>query len=272
MASYFKVSLIPKYIGYNQYVDYRTEIINLIECKTQYKLPEIVEVLDVAVLEKLTNIVLSNAEIQCTDNITELNTQISEKDNTQSNKEINLQNLYEPQIEPPGNKVESDESIIENLILNLAKQMDKDTLIGALNCNYGSNNEENVIDKIKEKYGYDVIENNAKCYTKVIDDIKICGRVDGFIIIDGVRYLVEIKSRKNRIFKNMPSYEKVQILLYTKLCECDKVIYIQNHGDKLDLQIFEDFKDEKMFKEIMRRLKCVKKCINGEPIKEVCYW
>jgi len=275
MAKYFKVSLIPKYIGYNQYVNYREEIANLIEGKEQYKLPESVNVMDVVLLEKLTNLVLSRDTKGELVSPTLENSMDSKLENNLDSK---LENNMDSKLENNSDvskdiKVDIGVDIeLERVMNSLSEQVDTNSLLSALNCNYGSNNEYNVINKIKEKYGYEVIENNAKCYTSVIDGIKICGRVDGFIIKDGERYLVEIKSRKNRIFKTMPAYEKVQILLYTQLCECNKVIYIQNHGDDLDLKIFEKFEDDKMLKEIIRRLKCVKKCIEGEQIKDVCYW
>lgn len=164
--------------------------------------------------------------------------------------------------------------IDESSLVELSNAIGADTnkIQSALNCFYGSSNEHNVIDMIKSKYGYDVVENNNKCYSMVIGNVKICGRIDGFVYLNGEKYLVEIKSRKNRIFKQMPIYEKVQILLYTKLCDCTKVMYIQNHKKELSLEVFENFVDEELYSEVIKRLQIVHRCIQGENPDELCYW
>ena len=223
--TFYSVSLIAKYLGYNKYVNAKDEILRLITPDPEYDLN--------VIQNKISELSIQNKDIIIP---------------------TNIENLNQTEIISEILKIET------NLIQS------------ALNCSYGSYNECNVINLIKEKYGYDVVENNSKCYSMVIEDIKICGRIDGFIYINGEKYLVEIKSRKNRLFKYMPIYEKVQILLYTKLCGCNKVIYIQNHGSNLSLEIFNNFEDKKLYDEIIKRLQLVDRCVKGEDINTLCYW
>lgn len=192
-------------------------------------------------------------------------------------------NLYDTSISKP--KIEIDLPInnaneLSQITSNILDKMDKiddnideinkmrTYIIQSLNCKYGNDNEKNVINMIKEKYGYEVHDNNKKCYSKIINNIKICGRVDGFIYIDDVKYILEIKSRKNRIFKNMPIYEKVQIILYTKLCECNNVIYCQNYNNELTFEIMPNFEDNNLYENIISRLKNVHDYIEYRKVNE----
>ena len=248
---YYSASLISKYTGYNKYVNPKKEILELIN-------PDPNKDLNLIQL-KLTTL---------------LNSESNQRDITMPTTVESLNKFSEQNNE---NEV-SDISLLSDII-----GVDPSYVQSSLNCFYGSSNEINVINLIKEKYGYDIVENNNKCYSMFIKNnienniennqgIKICGRIDGFTYVNGEKYLVEIKSRKNRLFSMMPIYEKVQILLYTKLCDCNKVIYIQNHGTQLSLEIFNNFTDDKLYNEVIQRLKIVDKCVNGENIDELCYW
>lgn len=198
------------------------------------------------------------------------------------NPSINLNEIQnkikELAINNPGSNIRNIQEVDNLNNINIAElsaviNEDPQLVQQSVNCLYGSCNENNVIQLVKEKYGHDIVENNDKCYSSVIDDcFKICGRIDGFIYIDGEKYLVEIKCRKNRIFNVMPIYEKVQILLYTKLCECNKVIYIQNHGKDISLEVFNNFEDNRLYNEVLKRMKAVNACVQGECIDELCYW
>ena len=57
---------------------------------------------------------------------------------------------------------------------------------------------------------------------------KICGKVDGFCKKDNIEYIFEIKNRKNKIFTDIPIYEKIQLLIYTKLLNNNNIIFVQN--------------------------------------------
>lgn len=236
---YYSASLVSKYTGYNKYVDSKSEILKLINPDPNKDLN--------LIQAKLISLLSSDNEL----NLKDLNMPTNIESLDQFNNLDNITNLSE--------------------IIGA----DKNDIQSSLNCFYGSSNEINVIDLIKEKYGYDVVENNNKCYSMFLEGdsgTKICGRIDGFIYINDEKYLVEIKSRKNRIFNMMPIYEKVQILLYTKLCDCNKVIYVQNYGTQLSLEIYNNFNDDKLYNEVMKRLKIVDKCVNGENPDELCYW
>ena len=58
---------------------------------------------------------------------------------------------------------------------------------------------------------------------------KICGKVDGFCKKDNIEYIFEIKNRKNKIFTDIPIYEQIQLLIYTKILNNNNVIFVQNH-------------------------------------------
>lgn len=271
MSSFYSVSLIPKYTGYNKYVNPTDEITNLVTGKKQPKLD--IEIQTVDMLRLLSDLanrdtkeVKEEKEEIIKEEISDIIDYVIDGDLIKGDLikgDINKEDI----VEKISNEINNKEEYVEEL----KKTYDQNELMDLLNFNYGCNNEKTVIEKIKDKYGYDVIDNNSECYMMEVDGIKICGRIDGYIIINDVKYLVEIKSRKNRIFKQMPIYEKVQILLYTKLCKCNKVIYIQNYGDELDLKFFENFVYENLYEEVIRRLKRVHECIKENKINEIVF-
>ena len=59
----------------------------------------------------------------------------------------------------------------------------------------------------------------------IFGDIKIYGKVHGFIYINGEKYIVFIVQHEEGL-KYMPIADQIQLLLHTKLYECNKVIYI----------------------------------------------
>jgi len=247
---YYSASLVAKYTGYNKYVDSKKEILGLIKPNPNK---------DLNLIQAKLALLLSTPD--------QLN-----------DTELNLKDLSIPTNIESLEKFNNSDNISH---LSGIIGADQNDIQSSLNCFYGSSNEINVIDLIKEKYGYDVVENNNKCYSMFLDGnsgSKICGRIDGYIHINGEKYLVEIKSRKNRLFTMMPIYEKVQILLYTKLCDCNKVIYVQNYGTQLSLEIFDNFNDDKLYNEVIKRLKLVDQFVNignntdEYKIDELCYW
>lgn len=64
-----------------------------------------------------------------------------------------------------------------------------------------------------------------------------------------------MKNRKKQIFNYIPKYEQIQLLVYTKLCKCNNIIFTQCINDEIKEEILENYEDEKLWNEIIRKLK-----------------
>ncbi len=124
-----------------------------------------------------------------------------------------------------------------------------------LNCSFGTNTENKAVSLFQNKHNLTVVENNDRLLKMKCDDFYICGKIDGKVKVGNIEYLVEIKNRKNKFFKEIPTYELIQIILYTELCKNKNVCFIQKLGKKLDVRYMRDVgSDGEIFKEIMERL------------------
>lgn len=124
-----------------------------------------------------------------------------------------------------------------------------------LNCSFGTNTENTAIQLFERIYNLQVVENNEKLLKMKYDDFYICGKIDGKVKVEEIEYVVEIKNRKNKFFKNIPKYELIQIILYSKLCKNQNVCFVQKLGNELNVQYLKNVdSDDEMFKEIINRL------------------
>lgn len=137
-----------------------------------------------------------------------------------------------------------------------------------LECKYSSVNNR-IADFIKWKYGYDLIE--CERQTKIFGDIKIYGKVHGFIYINGEKYIVFIVQHEEGL-KYMPIADQIQLLLHTKLYECNKVIYINYYTTDMSIHIFDNFEYEELYHEVIRRLITISQCNTHDDVKKLCYW
>ena len=78
------------------------------------------------------------------------------------------------------------------------------------------------------------IERRRKMITK---DIQLKGIPDAMRLSDGM--LIEVKSRRNRLFPNIPSYEMAQLYAYMYLFERVSIIQIQFYNNKFRVHTVE---------------------------------
>jgi hypothetical protein len=83
---------------------------------------------------------------------------------------------------------------------------------------------------------------------------KICGKVDGFCKKDNIEYIFEIKNRKNKIFTEIPIYEKIQLLIYTKLLNNNNIIFVQNIDDNIKIDYLKNYNNSTLLNEILTKL------------------
>jgi hypothetical protein len=69
---------------------------------------------------------------------------------------------------------------------------------------------------------------------------RIYGKVDGlFTCSRGVRYILEIKNRQNRLFNATPIYEKIQIQSYMHIFKIKMAILVQHFNNTYQIDYFE---------------------------------
>ena len=82
-------------------------------------------------------------------------------------------------------------------------------------------------------------------------ELKITGRIDGYCPNDDC--IIETKHRKNRLFRNVPEYEKVQCELYMRMFNVSKVYHTETFkGESNETELI---KDEPFWNNILMCLK-----------------
>lgn len=91
--------------------------------------------------------------------------------------------------------------------------------------------------------------NNSKIYTLKICNISIRSKIDGVEFEDDkpIR-LVETKRRRNRLFHEIPEYEKVQMEVYLRTINLTHALHIENFKDENN--ILEYIRDDEFWIEI----------------------
>ena len=124
-----------------------------------------------------------------------------------------------------------------------------------LNCSYGINNEDNAIKLYTKETNNEIYECNEKLLTLECNNFYICGKIDGKTIIDGKEYIVEIKNRKNKFYEYIPKYEKIQLILYTKLCNNNNICFIQKLLNEIQIKYINDLdNNDNIYNDIIKKL------------------
>ncbi len=120
-------------------------------------------------------------------------------------------------------------------------------LRGNVNKSFGTMKEHIAIKIYEQRTGHRVRNNNDRLYKlKFVKDecdpyFWICGKVDGITDKRGSpdRCLLEVKNRKNRLFKNIPIYDQVQTTIYMKMLGCEFCDFVQclntSRGPKISI-------------------------------------
>jgi hypothetical protein len=124
-----------------------------------------------------------------------------------------------------------------------------------LNCSYGTNNEDNAIKLYTKLTNNEVYECNDKLLKIECNNFYICGKIDGKTMINDKEYIVEIKNRKNRFFDNIPKYENIQLILYTKLCNNNDICFIQKLSKEIQIKHINNLdSDDEIYNDIVKKL------------------
>lgn len=151
---------------------------------------------------------------------------------------------------------------IEKLLSNNENQKEISTYINNnMNKNYGTISEDKTIKKYQELTNNIITNNNDQLYIYESKKYITRGKIDGICLINGEKYIIEIKNRKNRIFNSIPIYERIQIYYYMKSCKLQNVLFIQMLDDEIDETIVDDIEDE-LFNEVDERLNSLSDFIN----------
>ena len=152
-------------------------------------------------------------------------------------------------------KTKNINELIDNLDYNkLEKGKIKKEIQHNINCNYGINTELPGISRFEELTFLKVYNNNAKLFVLDMNYYKICGKADGFCKKDDKEYIFEMKNRKFKLFETIPIYETIQLVMYTKLCNMNNIIFVQNMDDNMKIDYLDNYNNEELYNEIMTKL------------------
>lgn len=149
-------------------------------------------------------------------------------------------------------KIRLIQSVTEDVI-NKKHNRVKDNVSSFVVKRYGTVNELSAIQLYEKENNCKIYGNNAKLYKQQINNFSICGKVDGFVKIGEEEYLIEVKNRQNRFFRDIPIYEKVQIMIYMFLTGTKKAIHIQKYNGSIKHEIFDTI-DHIIWNNVIERL------------------
>ena len=243
---YIHASKIANILGYNKYTTQEKYIELFLD--SLYKHKDDLKELD----EKETNITILNSKERY-DNI--VNKIIN--DSTEQNKE-SIKNILNNNIENTKNLLNQTKNI-NDLINELNYDTKENSKIKKeiernINCNYGLNTEYNGIIKFENLTNLKIYNNNSELYVLDMIFYKICGKVDGFCKKDNIEYIFEIKNRKNKIFTDIPIYEQIQLLIYTKILNNNNIIFVQNMDDNMTIEYLKNYNNPLFLNEILNKL------------------
>jgi hypothetical protein len=145
--------------------------------------------------------------------------------------------------------INKNKDICEETKVKITKQLNS-----KINCNYGTNTENNAINIYEVETDNKVYNNNIKLYVHKYKHFAICGKTDGFVKINDKEYIFETKNRKNRLFTTIPIYEKIQLLAYTILCKNKNIVFTQCINDKINIKQLDNYMDEDLWNNITLKL------------------
>ncbi len=121
------------------------------------------------------------------------------------------------------------------------------------NCSYGTTNESKTIDKLKDEYNIIVTNNNDETYTKEFSNFKVTGHIDGMANFNDEKVLIEVKNRRNRLFKEVVQYEEIQVLFYLNLTGLQKAILIEQYKNKIHINEY-NIQNKRLYVDCINRL------------------
>jgi hypothetical protein len=145
---------------------------------------------------------------------------------------------------------------VEKRVLESVPESIKNISKSVVNKKRGIQEESNIINTFEINNNTQVEKRNDEVYNLFLEGIKIYGKIDGFS--DGK--LVEVKNRRNRLFRVVPIYEKVQCEIYMKMLNITECIHVERFDEK---DIITEYKsDEKLILKIKEGLRKYKTLYN----------
>ncbi|CCU55844.1 unknown similar to AMEV240 [Choristoneura biennis entomopoxvirus] len=128
----------------------------------------------------------------------------------------------------------------------------KNKVLDNLSLKRGLFKEDYNINKYEEAYNVTITNRNKYYIKKLLSfeynsktiNIIVCGKIDGI----NNDILIESKNRRNKLFKYIPIYERVQLEMYLFLSKFKKCNLIQHYNN--DIGVLEYEKDESLFVDI----------------------
>jgi len=243
---YIHTSKIANILGYNKYLTQEKYIELFLDYLYKYK-DELKEY-----DENKNNITILNSEEKYKKIINKVI-----NDSNDENKD-QIQKILNNNINNTEHLLKNTEDI--NLLINelnydnKEKNKIKKEIERNINCNYGLNTENIGIKKYEELTNLKVYNSNTELYSLDMKYYKICGKVDGFCKKDNIEYIFEIKNRKNKIFTDIPIYEKIQLLIYTKLLNNNNIIFVQNIDNNIKIDYLKNYNNTLFLNEIINKL------------------
>lgn len=110
----------------------------------------------------------------------------------------------------------------------------------------GKRKEDSGLDAHARKTGRDVGRRNDAYYTLKGPGYVVTGMIDGYD--ETTATVIEHKQRQNRLFRNLPAYERIQCFIYMKMTNSTRAQLVQTFGDSQST--FEIFWDDAEWSQI----------------------
>lgn len=148
------------------------------------------------------------------------------------------------------------------------------------NIENGTINEPKIIELYQSIKNVSIKDNNKTKYSLFINNnyekllyhkLVINGLIDGIVVNEDDKYIVEIKDRQNKIFNEIPEHEMVQIMIYMKMTNINKCHHIQkcNKEMKSEIIYFDNNKWNEIEKEIVNFLDYFEKIYFNEIFQDL---
>lgn len=130
-------------------------------------------------------------------------------------------------------------AIQENAPSNVWKTLREEAL-GRARCGRGTRLEHAGLAAYEKSFGRVVVRRNQDSFRQQfgagVSAFTVSGRVDGFEMFNGDRWVVEHKRRQRRLFEEVPQYEEVQCQVYMVLTGTTCCRWVQTLGQDVDVR------------------------------------
>lgn len=181
---------------------------------------------------------------------------------TSKHKVTILKSLVEQQIKPFVSQIIVDEIKVKKMLIPfelISKEVDQ-----VLSMKRGITLEKQDLNNLEVKLDTEIVKRNDKCYLLMIPIVE-CGTIITMIgKFDGVNKdgrVVETKRRRNKLFKQIPLYEQVQLEIYIRMSKTTEILHVQNFRKNTVVTVYR--RNNKFWEEILNGLRIFIKKYNA---------